>query len=237
MSTRYLTKSRFKLAAECPRKLYYVGKADYLDRSVEDSFLASLAEGGYQVGELACLMHPGGVRVDDLDHQTALDRTAELLKHDNATIFEAALAVDNLFIRVDILQKVGLNVELIEVKAKSYSARTDANFRGAKGQLKAEFLPYLRDVAFQRFVAEHALAECAVHAFLILADKDQQASVDRLNQRFKARRTDGRLRIEVAPNTDLAALGTPLLAKIPVDDHVNEILASHLSVQPGVEQP
>ena len=237
MSVRYLTKSRFKLAAECPRKLFYVGKADYLDRSVEDSFLAALAEGGYQVGELACLMHPGGVRVDDLDHQTALDRTAELLKHDNATIFEAALAVDNLFIRVDILRKVGLNVELIEVKAKSYSARTDANFRGAKGQLKAEFLPYLRDVAFQRFVAEHALPECAVHAFLMLADKDQQASVDRLNQRFKARRTDGRLRIEVAPNTDLAALGTPLLVKIPVDDHVNEILASHLSVQPGVEQP
>jgi hypothetical protein len=25
-AVRYLTKSRFKLAAECPRKLYYTGK-------------------------------------------------------------------------------------------------------------------------------------------------------------------------------------------------------------------
>lgn len=51
-----------------------------MDRSSEDSFLAALAEGGYQVGELACLMHPGGVRVDDLEHPIALARTAELLK-------------------------------------------------------------------------------------------------------------------------------------------------------------
>ena len=112
-------------------------------------------------GELACLMHPGGVRVDDLDHQTALDRTAELLKHDNVTIFEAALAVDNLFIRVDILRKVGRNVELIEVKAKSYSAKTDGNFRGAKGQLKVEFLPYLRDVSFHHAAVKHAIFDGA----------------------------------------------------------------------------
>lgn len=127
MSTRYLTKSRFKLAAECPRKLYYVGKQEYLDRSVEDSFLAALAEGGYQVGEFACLMHPGGIRVDELGHEIALARTAELLKSDSATIFEAALAVDGLFIRVDILRKVGRNIELIEVKAKSYSAKEDGS--------------------------------------------------------------------------------------------------------------
>ena len=57
-TTRYLTKSGFKLAAECPRKLFYTGKQDYVDRSIEDSFLAALAEGGYQVGELACLQYP-----------------------------------------------------------------------------------------------------------------------------------------------------------------------------------
>ena len=89
-STRYLTKSRFKLAAECPRKLYYTGKPDCVDRSIEDSFLAALAEGGYQVGELACLMYPDGIRIDTLEHQKALDDTAELLKRDEVTIFEAA---------------------------------------------------------------------------------------------------------------------------------------------------
>jgi hypothetical protein len=53
---RYLTKSRFKLAVECPRKLFYSGKRNiYQDRMAEDAFLEMLAEGGYQVGALAKL--------------------------------------------------------------------------------------------------------------------------------------------------------------------------------------
>jgi len=50
---RYLTKSRFKLALECLTKLYYTRKDDYADESIDDSFLIALAEGGFQVGELA----------------------------------------------------------------------------------------------------------------------------------------------------------------------------------------
>lgn len=234
---RYLTKSRFKLAAECPTKLNYVDKSEYLDRSTEDSFLAALAEGGYQVGELACLMYPKGVRVDDLDHQSALEKTAALLKQDNATIFEAALSVDKLFIRVDILRKVGNEVDLIEVKSKSYSAKEDRDFRGAKGQLKTEFLPYLRDVAFQRYVAAQALPACKVRAFLMLADKEQYASVDGLNQRFKARMDGRRLRVDVAPGTNIGTLGTPLLAQIAVDSQVDEILKEMLPVGPGQVLP
>ncbi len=234
---RYLTKSRFKLAAECPRKLAYVGKREYLDRSQEDSFLAALAEGGYQVGELACLMHPGGVRVDELEHQVALDRTAALLKQDEVTIFEAALAFESFFIRVDVLRKRGLDFELIEVKAKSYSAREDGDFRGAKGQLTSEFLPYLQDVAFQRYVAQHALPGCRVRAFLMLADKEQHASVDGLNQRFRAKREGGRLSVEVVPGTDLQSLGTPLLTKVSVDSQVDEILAGVLTIGPGQVLP
>ena len=49
---RYLTKSRFKLALECPTKLYYTQKKDYLDKKLDDEFLQALAKGGYQVGEL-----------------------------------------------------------------------------------------------------------------------------------------------------------------------------------------
>lgn len=235
--SRFLTKSRFKLAAECPRKLFYTGKSAFLDRSSEDSFLAALAEGGYQVGELACLMHPGGVRVDELEHETALARTAELLRQNSVTIFEAALAVGQLFVRVDILVKDGDDVELIEVKAKSYSAAEDGDFRGRNGQLKSAFLPYLRDVAFQRFVAQQALPTANVSAFLMLADKDQAATVDGLNQRFRAVRDAGRLRIAVSPGTDLSAIGTPLLRKVAVDSQVDEILAGTLPVAPGESLP
>lgn len=39
--SRYLTKSRFKLATECPTKLFYTGKAkEYADVMQENTFLA-----------------------------------------------------------------------------------------------------------------------------------------------------------------------------------------------------
>ena len=40
---RYLTKSRFKLALECPTKLYYTGKAEYANTKNDNEFLAMLA--------------------------------------------------------------------------------------------------------------------------------------------------------------------------------------------------
>ncbi len=51
--TKYLTKSRFMLARECPAKLFYTGKKEYPDINEEDSFLEGLADGGFQVGALA----------------------------------------------------------------------------------------------------------------------------------------------------------------------------------------
>ena len=53
MSNRYLTKSRMKLGLECPKKLYYYGKKEYDSQNNDNPFLEGLAEGGYQVGELA----------------------------------------------------------------------------------------------------------------------------------------------------------------------------------------
>lgn len=38
MRPRYLTKSKFKLAMECPAKIYYDGKSEYVNNRLEDSF-------------------------------------------------------------------------------------------------------------------------------------------------------------------------------------------------------
>ena len=82
-SPRYLTKSRFKLAAECPTKLFYTAKEKiYRNTKQEDSFLAMLADGGYQVGELAKCYYPDGVEVTSSVHAEALDQTTQLLKQD-----------------------------------------------------------------------------------------------------------------------------------------------------------
>ena len=53
MQPRYLTKSKFKLAIECPTKLYYAGKKEYYNNKSEDDWMQELARGGIQVGILA----------------------------------------------------------------------------------------------------------------------------------------------------------------------------------------
>jgi hypothetical protein len=147
---RYLTKSRFKLAVECPTKLFYTGKPKiYRDTKQEDSFLQMLAEGGYQVGELAKCQFPEGVEVEATDHQSALAQTALLLQQDRTVLFEAAIAFGNFFARVDILVKDGNRYELIEVKAKSYDS-TRPDIAGSRVPIKSACALTLKTSPFRR---------------------------------------------------------------------------------------
>lgn len=188
MAARYLTKSRFKLAMECPSKLFYTGKKEYANHNLEDPFLASLAEGGFQVGELAKAYFPGGHDIETLDIEEALQETYQLLKQDHCIIFEAAIKHHNLFIRVDVLIKEGNHIKLIEVKSSSADAYTEDLFINAKGELLTKWKPYVYDVAFQYYVAEQAFTEYTVTPYLMLVDKHATAPTDHLNQKFKIKK-------------------------------------------------
>ena len=99
---RYLTKSRYRMACECPTRLFYTKNKAYKDNSLDDPFLAALRDGGFQVGELARQYYGKGVLIDTLDEAVALQRTAVEMKKPNALIFEGAFVHQNLFIRADI---------------------------------------------------------------------------------------------------------------------------------------
>jgi hypothetical protein len=94
----YLTKSRFKLAAECPTKLFFTGKPQlYQNLKQEDSFLAMLADGGYQVGELAKCFYPHGVEISSPHNAEAEAQTLEWLKQDKVVLFEPAIRFQDCF--------------------------------------------------------------------------------------------------------------------------------------------
>jgi hypothetical protein len=117
-SHRYLTKSRFKVGYECPTKLFYLDGKEFGNNNTDNSFLEALAEGGFQVGELAKLYYPGGTEITAKDKDEAARHTVELLKHNKAIIYEAAFKFENLFVKADVIVKNGSSIELIEVKAK-----------------------------------------------------------------------------------------------------------------------
>ncbi|MFZ4715535.1 MAG: DUF2779 domain-containing protein [Bacteriovoracaceae bacterium] len=241
---RYLTKSRFKLALECPAKLFYSGKSEYANAKDDDPFLKALANGGFQVGALAQCYYPNGIEIETLDYVESIKQTNELLKLDNVIISEAALQFDNLFIRVDILEKIGNVINLIEVKSKSFDPTTFSKTIWNKIKLKKEeyslnndWRPYLYDIAFQAFVAKKSLSGFKINSFLMCSDKSKLTSVDGLNQRFMITtdpKSPSRNKIQVKGDVSLAALGEKIVSSINVNDVV-EIIHSgkELSIDLG----
>ena len=218
---RYLTKSRFKLAAECPTKLFYTGKDSiYRNTKQEDSFMAMLADGGYQVGELAKCYFPEGIEINAIAHDEALNQTSLLLQRDKVTIFEAAILHDDLFIRIDVLIKDGNKFKLIEVKAKSYNSEKP-KVLGSRGDLLTGMRPYIEDVAFQAYVLSGAFPNAKINKFLMVPDKAIACDVDGLNKLFKIERTGNHARVVTDPKVKSLTFDHRLLALVCIDEYVD----------------
>ncbi len=216
--TRYLTKSIFKQALTCPTKLYYATNREYVNKNIEDSFLQSLAEGGFQVGALATCYIPGGVMIETLDIEAAVSKTTKLLEQDQVIIYEAAIRFDNLLVRVDILKKDGNQLELIEVKAKSFNPNRDS-FYTKKGGLKSAWKEYLEDIAFQKHVVIQAYPDSYVSANLMVVDKSARCPVSGLNQKFRLTKDDrGRTQVTILDLVNDEDLATPILIKLNVEE-------------------
>ncbi len=224
---RYLTKSRFQLAADCPTKLFYTGKPEYPDKKVEDTFLMALAYGGFQVGELAKQYFPDGVSGDALAYEQALAQTESLMRAEQVTIFEAAIKFENFFVRIDVLVKNGNDFELIEVKSKSYDGFEERFTKSRGGGILSKWKPYLYDVAFQKYVLQSAFPAANVSAFLMMADKSSTCPTDGLNQKFRVTKdANGRKRTVVVSPVTSSDLTPPILGKVNVDAECDVIYST-----------
>lgn len=231
-SPRYLTKSRFKLAVECPTKLYYTGKSEYANTNNENEFLAMLADGGFQVGELAKLMYPDGVEIKSKRVAEAIAETERLLQEDHITLFEPAIVHGGYLVRVDVLVKRGQHIEVIEVKAKSYSG-DPGSLSGKRKAIAGDILPYVQDVAFQKYVVELAFPKSTVSAYLLMPDKSKKAEVNGMNQWFKIQRNGRDIDVRVDARARAAGLGKTVLTVVGVDHLVNEVLTEPLQIPGG----
>ena len=182
--------------------------------------MAMLAEGGYQVGELAKLFYPGGIEIESPNHAEAEALTAELLQRDQVVLFEPAIRFGNLFARVDILVKDGNDYQLIEVKAKSYNSQSP-EILGAQGGLLSGIRPYIEDVAFQAHVFTSAFPDARLNTFLMMPDKAVQVSVSGLNQLFKIVRDGKRSKVITSPLALETQIDKRILALVPVNEFVD----------------
>ena len=246
MKQKLFTKSAFKIALECPRKLYYAYDSQlYANQDLSDEFLKALAEGGFQVGELAKVYYgiKGEADIDVLGYDEAVDKTKELFKNKDINIAEAAFRSGNLFVRVDILEKKGNNITLIEVKAKSWDP--ESSFVGKRGGVDSGIRPYLYDVAFQKYVVVKALKELYpgqkfnVSARLMMVDKSKVATVDGMNQMFHICNVGGRSHAVADERAWTEAAVVPLNERVltPFDvDHCCDMIIAGETGEQGKEE-
>lgn len=232
MDVRYLTKSRFKLAVGCPTKLFYTGKKDYANTNEGNEFLEMLADGGFQVGELAKLKYPGGIEITSKQIEKAIAETQALLQQENVILFEPAIVHGNFLVRVDVLVKYGQMLEVIEVKAKSYSG-DPASLSGKRKAIAGDILPYLQDVAFQKYVVQMAFPQATVTASLLMPDKSKHATVNGMNQWFKVHRDGHNTQVLVDERARKPGLADTVLTCVNVDYLANEVLNEPLDIPGG----
>ena len=190
----YLSKSDFKIAQTCPTKLFYK-KRGYPSVKDDDEYLALLAEGGFMVEKIAKLLYPDGQEMGlDADPTKAAGKTLRALETRNVTLFEGTLISGGKLARVDILQKRGNELHLIEVKATSYDSNENAAavaegrpnlFRTKRNQsIVSGWQEYLEDVTFQVLILRELFPQAKIRAFLMMPDKSKTTRIDRLYSLF-----------------------------------------------------
>jgi hypothetical protein len=226
MKPKTLSKTRFKLALECPTKVFYSLDGCYANQRQDDEFLEALAQGGIQVGVLAQLMFqehdPNAVTITAVDQDDQIRDTLALLTRENVTIFEATIRHDNLLVRVDVLAKRGSQVDLIEVKAKSWDPTVDSLIGKTSRQnpINPDWESYVYDVAFQERVLALAHPGFQIRPWLMVMDKSRINTVANLPLKFPIT-GEGRTRVvRVTPDFSISQLKEPLLIQVDAQEAV-----------------
>lgn len=215
--SKLLTKSKFKMALECPTKLWYYDRPEkYANKNDENSFLKALAEGGAQVEALARCYYPKGMQIEASNNQEAVTKTQELIQNDSITLFEAAFQYQSYFLRADILEKKPGHIKIIEVKAKSISEKDKSKIATKKWQ------PYIADIAFQKWVLKQLYPDFIINGYLLLVDKDAICPSDGLNQKFLVQKdSNGKTKVILTTAITDEDLSIKILKEMNVDHHID----------------
>jgi len=116
----YLSKTLFMKGLQCHKALYLEKYSPEL-KSEPDTETLLRFEGGYEAGEYAKKLFPGGIEVpfEGLSHDEQARKTQEEIKKGTKTIYEATFFHDGIFVKLDILHKGPKGWEIYEVKASS----------------------------------------------------------------------------------------------------------------------
>lgn len=169
-----ISKSAFKVFFDCPIKLKY-RLAKYPSANESNEYLDFFADCGFMVEALARALYPQGMVPAEDNKADNTEATKAALSASNCVLFEPSFRSGLFTARIDILEKKGRSLHLIEIKAKSYDPETDENLFDSKGNIRDSWREYIYDVAFQKMVVTLATG-MPVTPYLCLVDKSRVSS-------------------------------------------------------------
>ena len=168
-----LSKSDFKIASSCCKKLVYK-KASFETTNDANEYMEMLAQGGHIIAKYAQLTYPNAIEVKGETLDAAIFETKKLIEqNENIILFEATFLSNGKVVRTDILEKKNKVLNIIEVKSKSYDSDEEDS-------PKKKFDEYVEDVAYQTLVLKEAYPDFEVHSFLLLPDKAKRTTIEGL---------------------------------------------------------
>jgi hypothetical protein len=116
----HLSKSQYMRGLQCHKKLWLYKNKPELALTRDQTTLNRI-ETGFEVGELAKSLFPGGTEVvfDRSNFDGMIEQTARLISAGESVIYEAAFRTRGVFIKVDILVRNGDAWDIYEVKAST----------------------------------------------------------------------------------------------------------------------
>ncbi len=116
-----LSKTRYVSGLQCHNKLWWEVHERDAPELKPGPALLDLFEQGRYVGELARERFPGGVLIDLPWHaiRDRVEATRAAIDSGAPAIFEASFVKDNVFVAVDVLERVAGGFDLIEVKSST----------------------------------------------------------------------------------------------------------------------
>jgi hypothetical protein len=151
-----LTKSNFKLGAECLHKLKYY-KAKYPSTKNDNEMLKFFAEGGFMVEAIAHAVMSANPNVE----------------------FEKTLESGRFTARIDAFEQTSDQIVLTEIKAKSIkSSDPDQFFLKTSRTVNGTWREYMLDIAYQVMVTEMQFPDLKVVPQLCLVNSSKSCGIE-----------------------------------------------------------
>jgi hypothetical protein len=129
----FLTKSKYMNGLQCHRLLYFANKKELPKITLSDQHKFNQ---GAEFEKYAHKLFENVIDLSNLDFLDNLKQSKQFLNQ-NKTLFESGFSIDDLYVRVDVLEPIDNKFNLYEIKSTT--------------QTKPE---HINDLAFQKYVLE-----------------------------------------------------------------------------------